>query len=35
MTNKGSTKQTIPWKQINDMRCHFAHGYDTMNDKMI
>lgn len=32
---KNSTKQTIPWKQIYDMRCHFAHGYDTMNDKLI
>ncbi|MDE7229044.1 MAG: DUF86 domain-containing protein [Oscillospiraceae bacterium] len=27
---KESTNQTIPWKQIYDMRCRFAHGYGVM-----
>lgn len=32
---KESTKQDIPWKKIYDMRNHFAHGYGSMDDKMI
>lgn len=27
---KESTKQIIPWKQIYDTRCRFAHGYRLM-----
>lgn len=32
---KDSTRQAIPWKQIYDMRCKFAHGYGAMSKSDI
>ncbi len=32
---KDSTRQQIPWKQIYNMRNHFAHGYDVMDESKI
>lgn len=32
---KESTKQLVPWKQIYDMRCRFAHGYGAMSKSDI
>ena len=30
-----STKQNVPWKDIYNMRNHFAHGYELMDNKII
>ena len=32
---KDSTQHEVPWWKIYDMRNHFAHGYDSMDDEMI
>lgn len=32
---KENTKQDIPWNLIYGMRCHFAHGYEKMNNEAI
>lgn len=32
---KDTTKQIVPWKQIYDMRCRFAHGYGAMSKSDI
>lgn len=32
---KEATKGKVPWRQIRDMRNHFAHGYQSMDDEMI
>lgn len=31
---KERTKQEIPWRKVYDMRNHFAHDYDSMDDEM-
>lgn len=32
---KENTKQEVPWNLIYGMRCHFAHGYEKMNNEAI
>ncbi|MBD5111124.1 MAG: DUF86 domain-containing protein [Ruminococcaceae bacterium] len=32
---KENTKQYVPWNLIYGMRCHFAHGYEKMNNEAI